>query len=427
MHRFRRRARIFAAVPRGAVYRAGMEQVTIDRLGHQGDGLVSGAQERFVPFTLPGEVVTLDADGALASLHTPSPERVEPVCAHFGTCGGCAVQHASDRFVAAWKVNIVRRALAARGIEMQAGGIATSPPGTRRRAVFGGRRSRKGGVTIGFHARATNTLIDITECPVTDPRILAARPALEALTGLGASRTAAIRLSVTLSAAGLDVAVDEASPLDRKLEPKLAAIASEHGLARLSWNGEIVVTPSQPVQRMGRAQVVPPPGAFLQATPHGQAALTATVRQAVGRANRVVDLFAGCGTFTLPLSESAEVHAVENDAPMLEALQTAWRRVGGLSRVTVEARDLFRRPLLPLELKGFEAAVIDPPRAGAAAQVAQLASSDVPVIAFVSCNPVTFARDAQVLVEAGFQMGPVRVVDQFRWSPHVELATTFTR
>ena len=403
-----------------------MDKVTIDRLGHQGDGIAGGEDGRFVPFTLPGEVVELDAGGNLARVLTPSAERVAPVCPHFGTCGGCAVQHGSDRFVAAWKVDVVRRALGARGLAMEAGGIATSPPRTRRRAVFGGRRTRKG-VSIGFHARGTNLLVEITDCVVIDPRLLGARPALEELTALAASRSATVRLNVTLSPAGLDIAVDEALDLDRTLLPALADIGTRHALARLTWNGEVVVCPAPPVQRMGRVQVVPSPGAFLQATPHGQAALTATVRQAVGDAARVADLFAGCGTFALPLAEGAEVHAVENDRPMLDALETAWRRGEGLHRLTTEARDLFRRPLIAQELARFDAVVIDPPRAGAAAQVEQLALSTVPRIAFVSCNPVTFARDAQALVAAGYAMGPVRVIDQFRWSPHVELAATFTR
>jgi 23S rRNA (uracil1939-C5)-methyltransferase len=178
---------------------------------------------------------------------------------------------------------------------------------------------------------------------------------------------------------------------------------------------------------IGRARVVPPPAAFLQATAHGQAALTALVRAAVPDARRIVDLFAGCGTFSLPLAEEAQVHAVEADPAMLAALDLAWRATPGLRRVTTEARDLFRRPLDAAELAGFDAAVIDPPRAGAAAQVAAIAQSALPTVAMVSCNPVTFARDAATLVAAGFRLGPVTLVDQFRWSAHVELAARLTR
>lgn len=404
-----------------------MEQITIDRLGHQGDGVVQGGGERFVPYTLPGEVIEVNAKGDLQTVVTASPHRVEPLCKHFGTCGGCAVQHGADAFVAEWKVDVVRRALSARNIEMKFGGLATSPAGTRRRAVFGGRRTRKG-VSVGFHQRGSNQLVEIEECVVVDPKVMTAMPALEELTVIGASRNSTIRLSVTLSVAGLDVFVDEAHPLERTMLPKLAEIATRHNLARLTWNDEVIVSANPPIQRMGRARVVPPPGAFLQATPHGQAALLATVKQAVGKASRIVDLFAGCGTFALPLAENAEIHAVENDGPMLSALETAWRRTeGALHRITTENRDLFRRPMLSSELKGYDAVVIDPPRAGAASQIGELAQSAIKTIVFVSCNPVTFARDAEVLTNAGYTMGSVRVVDQFRWSPHIELVATFTK
>jgi 23S rRNA (uracil1939-C5)-methyltransferase len=176
---------------------------------------------------------------------------------------------------------------------------------------------------------------------------------------------------------------------------------------------------------MGRARVVPPAGAFLQATREGESALVASVLAALRGAERVVDLFAGTGTFSLPLAASAEVHAVEGDAAMLEALAKGWRGAPGLHRVTTETRDLFRRPLLPEELRRFEAAVIDPPRAGAEAQVAELARARLPLVAYVSCNPASFARDARRLLEAGYRMDPITVVDQFRWSSHVELSTRF--
>jgi 23S rRNA (uracil1939-C5)-methyltransferase len=185
--------------------------------------------------------------------------------------------------------------------------------------------------------------------------------------------------------------------------------------------------PEPPTLGLGRARVSPPPGAFLQATPQGEAALRNAVQEAVGPARRIADLFAGCGTFALPLAETAEVLAVEGSAAMLAALDQGWRMAPGLKRVTCETRDLFRRPLMPDELAGFEAVVIDPPRAGAEAQVAELARADVPVIAAVSCNPVTFARDARALVQAGYRLDWVQVVDQFRWSAHVELAARFTR
>jgi 23S rRNA (uracil1939-C5)-methyltransferase len=323
-------------------------------------------------------------------------------------------------------MGVVRTALAAQGLETEVAGIATSPARSRRRAVLHGRRT-KGGAIVGFHGRASGTLVAVPDCRVLSPAIMAAFPALEALTALAASRTSEVDLAVTDTDSGLDIAVTGAQPLTRETLPAAVALAEAHDLARLVWNGEVVAERRPPVLRMGAARVPLPPGAFLQATTDGEAALLAAVTDAVGEARRIVDLFAGCGTFALPLSARAEVHAVEGEAALLAALDRGWRSAGGGRRVTTEARDLFRNPLRPDELDRFDAAVIDPPRAGAAAQTGALAASGISRIAAVSCNPVTFARDAKTLVAAGFRLERVQVVDQFRWSPHVELAATFRR
>lgn len=397
--------------------------LTIDSVTHHGLGRATDGT--LVPRTLPGEVVEIGADGNPRILQ-PSPQRVAAPCRHFRTCGGCAMQHASDAFVADWKAGIVRRALAAQGIDAAIAGVETSPPGSRRRARLSGRKT-KGGALVGFHMRASDQIVAVPDCRILSPGLIAAFPALEDLTVLAASRSAEVGLTVTDSRAGPDVAVETERPLTPALRTDLARWAETHGIARIVWADEQVAMRAPPVQRFGRADVVPPPGAFLQATPEGEAALLAHVRSILGGARRVVDLFAGCGTFTLPLAETAEVHAVESEAAMLAALDRGWRQAGGLSRVTTETRDLFRRPLLPDELGRFDAAVIDPPRAGAQAQVAEIAQSSLRTVAMVSCNPVTFARDARVLTGAGFALGPVTVVDQFRWSPHVELVAAFTR
>ncbi|MGR3633833.1 MAG: class I SAM-dependent RNA methyltransferase [Limimaricola soesokkakensis] len=400
--------------PRGEVM---IEAVTHHGMGRTADGTL-------VPRVLPGELVTLAADGP--KIVTPSPERVAPPCRHFKSCGGCAMQHASDGFVASWKAEIVRTALRAQGIEGEIAAVLTSPPDSRRRARLAGRRTKKGAL-VGFHARASDTVIEVPGCRLMLPQLTGLIPALERIAALAASRKGEAGLTVTDSEAGPDLHIDTDKPLTEELRIALPEIAREAGLARLVWADEIVAELEPPVQRMGRARVVPPPGAFLQATAHGEAALLEAVREAVAGAPRIVDLFAGCGTFSLPLAETAEIHAVEGEAAMLAALDRGWRGVPGLKRVTTEARDLFRRPLLPDELARFDAAVIDPPRAGAQAQVAQLSASQINVIAMVSCSPASFARDAKALIDNGFEMGPVTVVDQFRWSPHVELATRFTR
>ncbi len=402
-------------------------QVTIERLGHQGDGIAPGPV--FVARCLPGEVVEGALEGdriAAPRIVTPSPDRVRPPCPHYKSCGGCALQHASDGFVAGWKVGVVRSALVARGLDAIPGGIETSPTRTRRRAVLSARRT-KGGALIGFHAPKSDAITRIPDCHLLHPDLIAAFPALEALVAQGASRTSTLRLNLALSDGGLDVAVTGGKPLDAALESRLAALAGRRGLARLSWEGEVIALIAPPAQLFGRARVIPPPGAFLQATKAGEVALLAGVRAALDGAARVADLFAGSGTFALPLAETAEVHAVDGEAGMLAALDAGWRKAEGLKRVTTDVRDLFRRPLLPDEFKGFDAVVIDPPRAGAEAQVAELARADVPRIAAVSCNPVTFARDAATLIAAGYRLDRLTVVDQFRWSTHIELVAGFSR
>jgi len=215
--------------------------------------------------------------------------------------------------------------------------------------------------------------------------------------------------------------------LDRQLRVHLPRIATRFGLARLIWNGELVAQSAPPRHRIGRADVVLPPGAFLQATDHGEDCLQAAILDATGGACRTVDLFAGCGTFSLRLCERGPVTAVEGDRSMAEAMQQAANRAGLPYPLEVRTRDLFRDPLSAEELTGFDAVVLDPPRAGAAAQVAELARSGVATVAYVSCDPASFARDAAVLVESGYRLAWVQVVDQFRWSPHTELAARFSR
>lgn len=403
-----------------------MTEYRIIRLGHQGDGIAQGPV--FAPMTLPGEVVTGTINGDRLTdirIVTPSANRVAAPCRHYKACGGCQVMHAADDFVASWKVDVVRAALFAQGIEVEFRPILTSPPRSRRRAAISARRTKKGALA-GFHARASDTLIEIPDCQLLLPALLDALPLAEALAIAGGSRKGELTVQVTQSEGGLDVMVTGGKPLDGSLRVALASEVERFRLARLVWDDELVGMRLPPVQRFGLARVVPPPGAFLQATAEGEAALLASVAEAVGDASRIVDLFAGCGTFALPLAASAEVHAVEGDAAMVKALDLGWRQADGLKRVTAEARDLFRRPLLPDELKRYDAAVIDPPRAGAEAQVAALAQAGIGRIGFVSCNPVTFARDAKTLLSAGYRLEWVQVVDQFRWSSHVELAAAFT-
>ncbi len=401
-----------------------MVEVTIQRLGHRGDGVAEGPL--YAPLTLPGEVVAGEPEGdriETPRILKPSPERVAASCAHYRSCGGCAMMHASGDFVARWKAEVVGTALAAHGIEAPIRPILTSPPQSRRRASLAGRRTKKGAL-VGFHARRSGMIVPIRECHVLAPDLLATLPALAEITRLGASRSGVLGLSLTLSPVGVDLRVTGGKPLDGALREALPRFAAR--FVRLTWDDEPVFVDRPPVQRFGTAEVTPPPGAFLQATAEGEAAVLAAVREATEGATRLADLFAGCGTFALPLAQSLQVHAVEGDAALLGALDEAARRTPGLRPVTTETRDLFRRPLEPEDLSAFDAVVIDPPRAGAEAQTRALADAGVPRIAAVSCNPTTFARDAAILSAAGYRLNWVQPVDQFRWSPHVELAASFT-
>lgn len=405
----------------------------IERLGRRGDGVAvagggAGAVRALAPLTLPGEEIEGEAeDGRIAAprIVTPSPDRVRAACPHYRACGGCSLMHARDDFVAAWKAAVVDRAFEAQGLEARVAAVRTSPERSRRRAVLSGRRTKKGAL-VGFHARASDVVVDVTECRVIRPAILSALPDLRRLVALGGSRAGELTLAVTDTPAGLDVAVTGGKPLDPPLLAALSALSGAAGWARLDWGGE-ALTLRPPAVAMGRAQVVPPPGGFLQATAEGQAAIVAAVRAAVADAARIADLFAGSGTLTLPLAERAEVHAVEGLAAPLAALDAGWRGAPGLRRVTTEIRDLARRPLLADELARFDAVVIDPPRAGAEAQARALAASGVPVVAWVACDPVTFARDARIMAAGGYDLTHVEVVDQFRWSPHVELTAAFRK
>jgi 23S rRNA (uracil1939-C5)-methyltransferase len=405
--------------------------VTIARLGHLGDGVAQGPDGPiYASQVLPGELIDGDLTGDRMTnirIVTPSVDRVRPPCAHARTCGGCLMQHASDGFVADWKLGIVKGALAGQGLDAPFHSIITSPPQSRRRATLTARRT-KSGALIGFHARASDLLVDVPQCQLLHPDLIATFPALTALVKTAGSRTTEVSLMVTRSPSGPDVVVTGGKPLDMTLRLDLARLAETYGLARLTWEGEVIALRTAPVQRFGRAIVTPPPGAFLQATAEGERALLRAVALALGGGvARIADLFAGVGTFALPLAERAEVHAVEGDIAMAAALEKGWRMAEGLKRLTVETRDLFRRPLDETELGRFDAVVIDPPRAGAEAQTATLAASTVPLIAAVSCNPVTFARDARVLVAGGYTLDWVQVVDQFRWSSHVELVARFSK
>ena len=395
----------------------------VQTLTHHGMGRTASGE--LIPNALPGEIVEMAENGKVRILE-PSTDRVSPPCRHSKSCGGCAVMHASDDFVAKWKTAIIETALASRGLTTEIRPIYTSPAQSRRRVKFSGRRTKKGAI-VGFHGAGSSALVETPDCKLVLPELLGINDALVELTLLGASRKSEVQFTIIQSENGPDVWVEAEKPLEDTMRIDLANLAQKRQLARLTWNDETVVTLMPPFVRMGSVQVTPPYGAFLQATSDAETVMVAAVKECLGSAKHVVDLFSGCGTFTFPTAETADVHSVEGEGDLLQALDAGWRKSEGLKRVTTEVRDLFRRPLEPDELNRFDAAILDPPRAGAAAQIQCLTKSKIRKIVMVSCNPVTFARDAETLTQAGFDMEWVHPIDQFRWSPHIELVGKFVR
>jgi 23S rRNA (uracil1939-C5)-methyltransferase len=396
---------------------------TVQRLGAQGDGVadVEGGHV-FIPFTLPGEVVTAARERDRATLMAVlerSPLRVEPACRHFGECGGCAVQHLEDQAYRAWKRDKVVQALKASRIDCEVGELVPCAPHTRRRVTLSARRTEKG-MLLGFNRHLSAEIIPLEECPVTLPEIVGAFDTLRELAGVICATPRPFHLAVMATASGLDVAAAESGKMDERQRRAASDFVIRHRLARLSVDGEIIVEPKKPAVTFGTVAVAVPPGSFLQATQAAEQAMADLVGGHLARASRVADLFAGCGSFALRLAAKSEVHAVEGDAAALAALDRAFRFGAGLKRVTTERRDLFRRPLTFKELNAFDGVVFDPPRAGAEDQSKQLARSDVPLVAAVSCNPTTLGRDLAILIAGGYRLKSVTPIDQFLWSPHVE-------
>lgn len=399
----------------------------IARLGHLGDGIAEDGT--FVPGTLPDEIVEGDLDqGRIAAprILTPSAQRVRPPCAQARACGGCALQHAADGFVADWKAQVISTALAGRGLDAPIRATITSPVRSRQRATLAARRGRSGPI-VGFHRRGSDDIVPPTDCHLLHPDLAALIPLVGMITTRAASRKDTLDIALTRSMTGVDIAISGGRVPEAAVAADLAALTSGAGVARLGWNGQIIAQHARPEVAFGSARVPLPPGAFLQATPEGAAALLAAVHEALGRPRRVADLFAGLGTFALPLAQTCDVTAYEGAAEMVAAMDQGARHAIGLRGLRTEVRDLFRRPLSPADLAQFDAVVIDPPRAGALAQVTELARAQVGVIAMISCNPVSFARDAHLLIEGGYQLDWVQPVDQFRWSTHVELAARLSR
>lgn len=393
----------------------------IIRIAAKGDGIT--ADGRHAALTAPGD--RLLGDGTTVA----GPHRVEPPCIHFPTCGGCELQHVDETSLADFVTSRVVGALAGQGIEAQTVlPPHISPPMTRRRASLRAARAGKT-ITIGFAEAGSHTLIDLQMCQVLDPRLFALLAPLRALLRLVLPEKRAAHVRMSLIDQGVDLLLEGVKVEGLAADEGLGDFARTHGLARLTideGNGpQTRWEPEAATVTFGGVPVAFPPFSFLQATPDGEAALVEAVRDALPETGAVADLFCGLGTFALALGAARPIYAAEGARDVVLALKLAGQRAQ--RRMVADHRDLFRRPLTPEELNRFAGVVIDPPRAGAREQVMQLAASSVPVIAYVSCNPASFARDAVHLLAGGYRLEQVRPVGQFRWSTHVEMVGIFRR
>jgi len=411
-----------------------VERLEINRLGRRGDGIAdTPAGPLYVSYVLPGETAEVDAwpghpdRRRLLRIDAASPERIAPICPHFGVCGGCAIQHWDGARYRAWKRGLVVEALGWAGLDAPVDDVIDAHGEGRRRAVFHARRGQRDVLEVGFAAPRAHHVVAIDRCPVLAPSLDGAIAAAWALAEALEPARKPLDIQVTATDAGLDIDVRGSGPLPAPRAAALAQLAERLRLARLTRHGELVAQRVAPTLAVGRARVALPPGCFLQATAAGEATLAALVAEGCGDATSIVDLFAGVGPFALRLAERARVTAIDSDHGAIAALKRAAETTAGLKPVETEARDLFRRPLIAAELKRHDCVVFDPPRQGAEAQARALAASAVPVVVAVSCNPMTFARDARLLVDGGFRLARVTPVDQFRYSFHVELVARFER
>jgi len=396
------------------------KELKVTAIGDKGEGMASiGGARIFVPYTLPGELVCAVVDGQRANvldIVEPSPRRVTPPCAHFGSCGGCQLQHWETNAYRTWKRDLVIKQLQRAEIETEIRPIVDAHGQGRRRATL-----HATGTQAGFLTWRSHELHALDKCPILVPALDAAPQIAIACAQIAGPCDVAFTVSDT----GLDVAVRTKSK--SRGRPDFAPLVRRFDLARIAINGEIAILRRQPVLILGTAIVELPVSGFLQATTLGEHTLAQLVCEALGKAKRTADLFCGLGPFALRIAEKSQVFAVDSDRHAVAACDAALQSTPGLKRIGTDVRDLFRDPLIVSELARFNAVVVDPPRAGAQAQMRELANSQVKKIVAVSCNLTSFARDARILIEGGYTLDWVAPVDQFLWSAHVELVARFSR
>jgi 23S rRNA (uracil1939-C5)-methyltransferase len=410
------------------------ECITIDRLGHRGDGIAdSPGGALFVPYTLPGETVEVELwpghpdRRQLMRVDRASAERIAPICQHFGVCGGCALQHWDGAHYRAWKRGLVVEALAQSRLEVPVADLIEAHGAGRRRATFHVRQGTHDVVEVGFAALKAHHIVAIDRCPILADGLTHAIEAAWAIAETLMPIGKPLDIQATATQEGLDIDVRGSGPLAPARTTALAGVAERHRLARLTRHGELISQRATPSVMMGRARVVLPPGSFLQATAAGEDALAALVNHHSGGARRIADLFAGVGPFALRLAERARITAADSNEAAITALRRAADAIQGLKPIDAQTRDLFNRPFVQSELKTFDCVLFDPPRQGAHAQARELAAAAVPVVIAVSCNVATFVRDARLLVEGGYRLIEVTPIDQFLYSPHVEIVARFEK
>ena len=418
----------------------------VKALGVRGDGIAEIDQGKvFIPFAVPGDVVRVSLEKSkdrirhakVLSIIEAGPERKEAPCRHFTICGGCSVQQLSNSNYRSWKQDIVYQALDRKNIDTSVlNNLIPGDPHTRRRVRVSVRRLPKGAI-LGFRERGSRRVVALEECPVMVSEILVILPQLREFMTQSLKIDDSAEIAITYSNTGLDITLSLPTEPNLAIRERLAVFADSHDISRISWNlfdskfgqaAEPITTRRVVTMQFGDVAVKIPPDAFVQPTAQGEEIIREKVTEAVEGAKRIVELFAGCGALALPLAmRGHHVSAFDLAENHIAALSLAARSNGIGERVKVEARNLHRRPLVGSEFDRVDAVILDPPRGGAAPQAIHLAASEVPVIAYVSCDPHSFARDTEVLIAGGYSLRDVVPFDQFLWSPHVELIGIFKK